>query len=208
LRFLTWWKLALSAILCAVSLSAQVYAVATPLVATSVRERVLVAIADPNIALLLVVLGALGIYAEFCSPGLFAPGVIGALFLFLGLTAVSRLPINRPGAALMILGLAFCVLEAKWSTRGILAAAGAFGLALGGVTLIDAASPGLRVRWSTALVLAIPFALATSFLLSVASRARRNKVGLPLRNTDRGTNSATTDRNPATLFTDAPRRIL
>ena len=166
---MSFWKPVLAAFLCAASLSAQV-------VTTPVRERVLGAIADPNIALLLVVLGALGIYAEFCSPGLFAPGVIGAILLFLGLTALSRLPISRMGAAFMILGLTFCVLEARWPTRGIFTAAGALSLVFGALTLIDAAGPGLRVRWSTAIALAIPFALVTSFLLSVAIRARHNKV--------------------------------
>jgi membrane-bound serine protease (ClpP class) len=133
-----------------------------------VPEHLLRAIADPNIALLLVVLGVLGIYAEFCSPGLFAPGVFGAVSLFLGLTALSRLPISRTGAAFMIVGLALCVLEARWPARGILTAFGA-------ATLIDAAHSALHVRWSTAIALSIPFALVTSFLLSVAIRARRNK---------------------------------
>jgi membrane-bound serine protease (ClpP class) len=138
-------------------------------VVVSAPEHLLSAIADPNIALLLVVLGAFGIYAEFCLPGLLAPGVIGAIFLFLGLTALSRFPITRTGAALMILGLVFCVLEARWPARGILTA-------LGAATLIDTAHSDLHVRWSTAIALSIPFALITSFLLSVAIRARRNKV--------------------------------
>jgi membrane-bound serine protease (ClpP class) len=151
-----------------------VYAAATLVV--TVPERVLAAIADPNIALLLVVLGAFGIYAEFCSPGLLAPGAIGAIFLFLGLTALARLPISRTGMALIILGLTFCIIEACWAARGILAAGGALALTLGAVALIDPASPSPRVLWITALVLAIPFALVTTFLLSVAVRARRNKV--------------------------------
>jgi membrane-bound serine protease (ClpP class) len=133
-----------------------------------VPEHLLRAIADPNIALLLVVLGALGIYAEFCAPGFFAPGVIGAISLFLGITAFSHLPISRMGVAFMILGLAFCVLEARWPARGLLTVFGA-------ATLIDAAHSGLHVRWSTAIILSIPFALVTSFLLTVAIRARRNK---------------------------------
>jgi len=129
---------------------------------------VVVTIADPNIALLLVVLGTFGIYAEFCAPGRLAPGVIGAIFLFLGFTALSRLPISRTGIAIVILGLILCVLEARWPARGIFTA-------LGAAALIDAAHAALHARWTTALALAIPFALVTSFLLSVALRARRNK---------------------------------
>ena len=139
-------------------------------------ERLLLAIADPNVALLLVVLGALGIYMEFASPGLIAPGVAGTILFLLGLAALSLLPIDWLGAALMILGLVFFVLEAKFATHGILNAGGAVALALGAVMLINTNVPELRIRWSTALGLAIPFALITSFLLSIALRARRSKI--------------------------------
>jgi membrane-bound serine protease (ClpP class) len=142
----------------------------------SLRERVLLAIADPNIALLLLVLGALGIYLEFSSPGLVAPGVAGAILALLGLTALSMFPIDWLGAALMILGLVFFILEAKFATHGILTTGGAIALAMGAVMLIDTNIPELRIRWSTAIGLAIPFALITSFLLSIVIRARRNKV--------------------------------
>jgi membrane-bound serine protease (ClpP class) len=142
----------------------------------SLRERLLLAIADPNIALLLLILGALGIYVEFSSPGLVAPGVVGAILVLLALSALAMFPIDWLGAALMVLGLVFFILEAKFATHGILTAGGAIALALGAVMLIDTTTPELRIRWSTALGLAIPFALITSFLLSIALRARHNKV--------------------------------
>jgi membrane-bound serine protease (ClpP class) len=142
----------------------------------TLRERVLLAIADPNIALLLLVLGALGIYLEFSSPGLVAPGVAGAILVLMGLTALSMLPIDWLGAALMILGLTFFILEAKFATHGILTTGGAIALALGAVMLVDTNVPELRIHWSTAIGLAVPFALITSWLFSIAIRARRNKV--------------------------------
>ncbi len=141
----------------------------------SAGERLMLAIADPNIALLLVVLGVLGIYVEFSAPGLVAPGVAGAILALLGLTALSMLPIDWLGAALMIMGLGFFVLEAKFATHGILTVGGAVALALGAVMLVNTDIPEVRIHWSTALGLAIPFALITSFLLSIAVRARRNK---------------------------------
>jgi membrane-bound serine protease (ClpP class) len=142
----------------------------------SAGERLMLAIADPNIALLLVVLGALGIYVEFSAPGLVAPGVAGAIMALLGLTALSMLPIDWLGASLMIMGLGFFILEAKFATHGVLTAGGAVALALGSVMLVNTNIPEFRVHWSTALGMAIPFALITSFLLSIAVRARRNKV--------------------------------
>lgn len=142
----------------------------------SLRERVLLAIADPNIALLLLVIGVLGIYVEFSSPGLVAPGVAGAILVLLGLTALSMLPIDWLGAALMILALVFFVLDAKFAAHGVLTAGGAIALILGAVMLVDTNVPELRVHWSTAIGLALPFALITSWLVSIALRARRNKV--------------------------------
>ena len=142
----------------------------------SIRERVLLAIADPNIALLLLVLGALGIYLEFSAPGLVAPGVAGAILALLGLTALSMFPIDWLGAALMILGLIFFVLEAKFATHGVLTTGGAVALALGAVMFIDTNVPELRIRWTTAIGLTLPFALITTLLFSIALRARRNKV--------------------------------
>jgi membrane-bound serine protease (ClpP class) len=142
----------------------------------SLRQRVLLAIADPNIALLLLVLGAIGIYVEFSSPGLIAPGVAGAVLALLGLTALSVLPIDWLGATLMIVGIVSFVLEAKFTTHGALTAVGAIALMLGAVLLIDTNVPELRIHWVTAASLAIPFALITSWLLSIAVRARRNKV--------------------------------
>jgi len=142
----------------------------------TLRQRLLSAIADPNIALLLLVLGALGIYAEFSSPGMVLPGVLGAIAFLLGLAALAMFPIAWLGAALMILGLAFFVLEAKFATHGILTTGGAVALLLGALMLIDTNEPALRIRFSMALAVTIPFALITSFLLSIAVRARRNKV--------------------------------
>jgi membrane-bound serine protease (ClpP class) len=142
----------------------------------SLRQKILSAIADPNIALLLLVLGALGVYAEFSIPGAIFPGAIGAILLLLGFAALAMFPIGWLGATLSILGLTFFVLEAKFATHGILTAGGAIALLLGAMLLINTNDPALRVRFSMALALTIPFALITSFLLSIAMRARRNKV--------------------------------
>jgi membrane-bound serine protease (ClpP class) len=142
----------------------------------TLRQKVLSAIADPNIALFLLVLGALGIYAEFSQPGLIAPGVAGAMLVLLGLTAMALFPIDWLGAALMLLGLTFLALEAKFATHGVLTAGGAIALFAGSLLLIDTNIPALRISWITALAVTVPFALITSFLVSIAVRARRNKT--------------------------------
>ncbi len=140
------------------------------------REQLVNAISDPNIALILLVLGALGVYIEFSSPGLILPGVAGGILVLLGLSALSVLPINWLGAALLILALALFVLEAKFASHGILGLGGAVAMILGAVLLVNSPIPEMRVHLSTAIGLTLPFAIITGFLMSLILRARASKV--------------------------------
>ena len=142
----------------------------------TLRQKIVSAIADPNIALILLVIGALCIYVEFTSPGLIAPGVVGAILVLLGLSAISVLPINWLGATLLVLAFTLFALEAKFTSHGVLAAGGAVSMVLGAVMLIDSPMPEMRVRWSTAFALAIPFSAITVLLLTLTMRARSAKV--------------------------------
>ena len=142
----------------------------------SLREKIMSAIADPNIALVLLIIGALGIYVEFSAPGLIAPGILGSILVLLGLSALSVLPINWLGAALMLLAFTLFVLEVKFASHGILGVGGAACLLLGAVMLINSPSPEMRIHWSTAIGVTLPFSAITIFLLSLAWRARQNKV--------------------------------
>jgi membrane-bound serine protease (ClpP class) len=142
----------------------------------SLRQKIIAAVADPNIALVLLVVGALLIYVEFSSPGLIAPGVVGAIMLLLGLSALAVLPINWLGAALLLLALTLFVLEAKFTSHGILGIGGAVAMFLGAIMLVNSPIPEMRVHWPTALALTLPFSLITVVLVSLALRARSNKV--------------------------------
>ena len=140
------------------------------------RQRTISAIADPNLALILLVIGALAIYVELQSPGMVAPGVFGAILVLLGLAAISVLPVNWLGAALILLAFTLFALEVKFAAHGVLGVGGAIAMVLGSVMLIDSPFPEMRIHWSTALGLSLPFSAITVFLLSLAVRARRNKV--------------------------------
>jgi membrane-bound serine protease (ClpP class) len=142
----------------------------------NLRQRVLSAISDPNIALILLVLGALGVYVEFSTPGVIFPGVAGAILVLLGLSALSMLPINWLGATLLILAFTFFVLEAKFGSHGVLALGGTVAMILGAVILINSPLPEMRIRLSTAIAVTLPFALITVFLVSLVVRARAAKV--------------------------------
>jgi membrane-bound serine protease (ClpP class) len=139
------------------------------------RERIVAAVADPNVAFIMLVLGALGIYVEFSSPGIIVAGVAGGILLLLGLSGLAVLPINWVGAALLILGASLFVLEAKFASHGVLGGGGTIAMTLGALLLIDG-PPEMRIHLSTALTVTIPFALITMFLVSLVVKARANKV--------------------------------
>jgi membrane-bound serine protease (ClpP class) len=141
----------------------------------TLRERVVSAIADPNIGFILLVLGVLGVYVEFTSPGLIFPGIAGAILALLGLSSLSILPINWTGAALLVLALALFVLEAKFASHGMLGIGGTISMVLGALLLVNG-PPEMRIHLSTALAVALPFAAITMFLVSMVIKARRNKV--------------------------------
>ena len=86
-------------------------------------------------------IGALAIYVEFSSPGLIAPGVVGAILVLLGLSAISVLPINWLGAALLLVAFTLFALEAKFAAHGVLAVGGTVSMVLGAVMLIDSPLP-------------------------------------------------------------------
>lgn len=134
------------------------------------RQSLFVAISDPNIAFILLILGALGLYVEFSSPGLIVPGVAGGILALLGLSALSLLPINWLGAALILLAFGLFVLEAKFTSYGVLGVGGAASLILGAMLLIDA-PPELRITLPAAASVGLPFAAIAVFLTTLVLRA-------------------------------------
>ena len=141
----------------------------------TMRERIISAIADPNIGFILLVVGALGLYLEFNSPGLIFPGVAGGISLLMGASSLAVLPLNWVGVSLLLLGGALFILEAHFASHGILGTGGTVATVLGALMLVDG-PPEMRIHLVTALSVSIPFALITMFLLTLALRARRNKA--------------------------------
>jgi len=143
--------------------------------AMSLRQRVLAKALNPNIALMLGLIGLMGLYIEFTQPGLILPGVAGALCLFLALVALNILPVNVLGVAFIIAAVVLFVLEAKVTSYGLLAGLGIAAMVFGSLILIDSPLPELRVRLSTAVGMALPFAAITIFLMRLVILAHRNK---------------------------------
>src|SRR5215471_4315255 len=142
----------------------------------TVRQYILSWLMDPNFAAILLSIGMLAIWAEFNNPGMFMPGVIGFIFVLLALFAMHLLPL-RYEALILILG-AFVLfgLEAKFQTHAVLGVGGIVMMVLGLLLLVNGPIPEMRVKWVTALSISIPLGAITIFLMTIALKARRNKI--------------------------------
>ena len=144
----------------------------------TLRDELLGWLVNPNIALLLLVGGALLIYLEFNAPGTIVPGALGTLMVLLAIFAFDLLPIRYTAVLLLIAAMVLFILEAKVGGHGALAIAGIVCLAFGTLTLVAAPVPQLRVSPWVAISVSIAFGGITWFLVRLAWRARRRKSRL------------------------------
>ena len=142
----------------------------------TIRERVLDWLMDPNLAVLILVLGGLLIYIEFNAPGTIIPGALGTVLVLISLFALNLLPLHYASGLLLIIAFALMLLEVKFASHGVLAFAGIVCLVFGALTLVDGPIPEMRVHLATALATGIAFGLITIFLVRIALLARRNKT--------------------------------
>ena len=140
------------------------------------RTRFLAVITDPNVALILLMIGMYGLFFEFANPGFVLPGVVGAISLLLGLFAMQMLPINYVGLCLIFLGLAFLVAEAFLPTFGALGFGGIVAFVVGALMLIDTDVPGYGIPLPVIAAVTAFSALFVFTVSSVALRARRRPV--------------------------------
>jgi len=142
----------------------------------SLKERILSMLMDPNIAFLLLALGAVAIWAELNHPGAVLPGVIGTIAILLALFALNLLPTRYAALALLLAAFALFALEAKFATHGVLGAGGIVSMIIGALFLVDGPIPEMRVRFLTAIAVSVPIGLIAIFLMTIAMRARRARV--------------------------------
>ena len=144
----------------------------------SVREGLLGWLVNPNIALLMLVGGALLIYLEFNTPGTIVPGALGTLMVLLAIFGLNLLPIRYTAVLLLVAALGLLVLEAKFGGHGALAIAGIVCLTFGMLTLVAAPVPEMGINPLIAIGVSAAFGVITVFLLRLAWRARRMKSRL------------------------------
>ncbi len=140
------------------------------------KERILAAVADPNIALILMMLGIYGLLFEFYTPGFGVAGVIGAIGLLLALYALAMLPINATGALFLLLGIALMATEAFVPSFGAFGIGGIVAFVVGALMLIDGDLPGMEISLAFVLPLAVTSALLLAGIGAFALRARHRPV--------------------------------
>jgi membrane-bound serine protease (ClpP class) len=151
----------------------------------TLRQRLLLFIADPNVVMILGILGMLGLAIEFYHPGALFPGIAGGFCLFLVFVASQVIPVNVAAVLLLLAGTGLLVSEAYFTSHGLAGVGGAVCLVLGMLFLVNTSGAGgtfdpgsLSVSpwlvWPTPVALAAVFA----FMGWKVARGRRQPLQL------------------------------
>jgi membrane-bound serine protease (ClpP class) len=140
------------------------------------RNYALGVITDPNVAMILMVIGFYGLLFEFFHPGALYPGTIGAICLVIALYALAALPLNFAGLALILLGIALIVAEMFTPSVGIMGIGGTIAVTLGAIIFIDTDSPQFQVSWTVIVGIAILSAGFSLLVAYLAATSFRRKV--------------------------------
>ncbi len=139
----------------------------------SARQKFLARIVEPDMFFLLLILGTLGLYAEFTHPGAVVPGVVGGICAVLALYAMHLLPVNVAGVLLIVIAVTLFVLEAKYTSHGILLAGGIIAMLFGAIFLIRSPLTSGGVSLGMAAGVTLPFAALSVFLMRLVLRSRK-----------------------------------
>ncbi len=142
------------------------------------RQRFLARLLHPDVFFVMLLLGVLGLYVEFSHPGLIVPGVVGGISLVLALYAMQILPVNFAGLMLIALALALFILEAKFTSHGVLGLGGAVAMVLGALMLIRSPMTGWGVSLGMALAVTVPTALICIYLMRIVLRSMSWKAAV------------------------------
>jgi len=137
------------------------------------RIRLLTVISNPEIVLLLGLIGLYGLMYEGWNPGAIVPGVVGAICLLLAAYALQVLPVNYAGLALIIVGIALMVAEAYAPSFGALGFGGIVAFVFGAVIMFDSGVPGYGISYAFVIGLGLAFGVLLIWLLSFLLRLRR-----------------------------------
>ena len=137
------------------------------------RLRVLGTIAQPEIAILLLMVGLYGLLFEGYNPGAIIPGVAGVICLLLAAYALQVLPVNYVGLALILVGLALITAEAFVPSFGALGIGGIAAIIFGSIMMFDSGIPGFGISISFVIGMALVGGLFLLWLVNSVVKARR-----------------------------------
>jgi len=130
-------------------------------------------LADPNLMYLLMIAGMLGLYFEFAHPGVYLPGVVGAICLLLALASFEVIPINLAGFLLIVLGAGLLISELFVTSYGVLGIGGVIAFIIGSLFLVDTSQTNLTIDRATVAGAAVAFSVVVLGLGYVVMRERR-----------------------------------
>jgi len=139
-------------------------------------ESVLNLLADPNIMYLLMIAGVIGLYFEFAHPGVYLPGVAGAICLLIALASFQLIPINLAGLLLIVLGMGMLLAELFVTSYGVLGIGGAIAFVIGSLFLVDTSQTNLTVNRGIIVGAAIGFSAIVLGIGYIAIRGRRGRA--------------------------------
>lgn len=134
-------------------------------VTPGMRFRILDAIANPNVAYILMMIGGIGIMMELYNPGMIFPGVAGGICLLLSFFALQVLPVNYVGILLILLSVVLFILELKLQSFGMLTIGAVISLTLGSVMLFESGEVAMRVSW--AVIIPTVAAVSSFFIFAL-----------------------------------------
>ena len=130
-------------------------------------------LASPDIAVLLVMAGMLGLYIEFQQPGMLIPGIFGAFCLVLAGFAFQILPFSWIGLLVMIVGMGLLVLEIFVTSFGALFTLGVICVLVGGTMIFDVPEMGdfTLPFWSFLVPVVAGFAIVAGTVVLIVTRS-------------------------------------
>jgi len=139
------------------------------------RQRLLGVLTDPNVAYILLIIGFYGLIFELSNPGSILPGIAGGICIILAFYALSTLPVNYAGVALIVFALILFLAEIKVTSHGLLAIGGTISMLLGSILLIDTPAAYLRISWAVIIPAVVTTVLFFLFAVGMGLRAQRRK---------------------------------
>lgn len=140
------------------------------------RQRILDALSNPNVAYILMLMGMAGLYFELSNPGLILPGVVGTISLILAFYAFQTLPVDYAGLLLIILGIILFIAEVKVVSYGLLSVGGVIAMLLGSLMLMDTDVPYLQISLNVIIPTVLFMGGLAAILINLAVRSHKQKV--------------------------------